>query len=72
MKNNTIINELLLTQQCEIYKFDSSKNFIYIDLNISRNKQFIYKELIKITLQLNKLNIKFKVDIDGKILLEVV
>lgn len=70
MKNNTIINELLLTQQCEIYKFDSSKNFIYIDLNISRNKQFIYKELIKITLQLNKLNIKFKVDIDGKILLD--
>lgn len=70
MKNNTIINELLLTQQCEIYKFDSSKNFIYIDLNISRNKQFIYKELIKISLQLNKLNIKFKVDIDGKILLD--
>lgn len=70
MKNNTIINELLLSQKCEIYKFDSSKNFIYIDFDISKNQQFIYKELIKITLELDKLNIKFRVDIDGKILLD--
>uniref|UniRef100_UPI004047B379 hypothetical protein n=1 Tax=Aliarcobacter sp. TaxID=2321116 RepID=UPI004047B379 len=62
------IERLLEELGCITYKYDKN-DITYKNVTFLSNEHLMYKELVKITSELSKLNIEFQIDEDNNILL---